>query len=48
LDNNNNGYISLAEFDKGLKDILEIPELFKTKPVILRAYNAAKNRQKGD
>ena len=43
IDNNKNGFISLAEFDKGLKDIINLPALFNTKPVILRAFTAAKD-----
>jgi len=43
LDANGNGLISLAELDKGLNDVVKIPALFKTKPVLIRAFNAAKN-----
>lgn len=35
---NGNGYLSLAEIDKGIRDVLELPELFQLKPVIIRAY----------
>jgi len=38
----------LAEFDKGLQSTLQLPILFKTKPVILRAFTAAKNKVKGN
>lgn len=41
FDMNCNGYLSLAEIDKGIRDVLEIPELFDAKPVIMRAYKAA-------
>ena len=36
FDGNGNGYLSLAEIDKGVRDVLNLPELFKTKPVIMR------------
>ena len=42
IDINNNGYLSLAEIDKGLRDVICIPEVFDTKPVIMRAFQAAK------
>lgn len=43
FDMNGNGYLSLAEIDKGIRDVLELPELFDAKPVIIRAYEASKN-----
>jgi hypothetical protein len=43
---NNNGYLSLAEIDKGIRDVLELPELFEQKPVIIRAYEASKDKIK--
>ena len=46
IDVNGNRYISLAETDKGLRDVIRIPELFDTKPVIIRAFNAAKTALK--
>jgi hypothetical protein len=46
MDVNNNGLLSLAELDKGMKDIIRLPLLFKTKPVMLRAFNAAKAKVK--
>lgn len=46
LDMNGNGYLSLAELDKGMRDIIKLPILFKTKPVMLRAFNAAKDKSK--
>ena len=54
LDVNGNGFLSLAEVDKGVKDIMRLPNLFKMKPVLLRAFNAAKacvpskNKRHGD
>jgi hypothetical protein len=46
FDPNNNGYLSLAEVDKGIRDILRIDELFDCKPAIMRAFQAAKNSVK--
>lgn len=46
IDVNNNGYLSLAEVDKGLRDVIKLPELFKLKPVIIRAFNVAKTALK--
>lgn len=43
---NGNGYLSLAEFDKGVRDILKIDHIFECKPVILRAFNKAKDMNK--
>jgi hypothetical protein len=42
MDVNNNGYLSLAEIDKGMRDVVALPKLFDRKPVIMRAYQAAK------
>jgi len=38
-----NGYISLAEADKGIRDVLQLEELFDAKPAIMRAFQASKN-----
>lgn len=46
IDVNSNGYLSLAEVDKGLRDVVKLPALFALKPVIIRAFNAAKNKLK--
>ena len=46
FDVNSNGYISLAEADKGIRDVIKLPEIFALKPVIMRAYNAAKDKLK--
>lgn len=46
FDVNGNQYLSLAEIDKGIRDILELPELFEAKPVIMRAYQASKDKIK--
>lgn len=43
FDGNANGFLSLAEVDKGLRDVLKLPELFNVKPVIMRAFQASKN-----
>ncbi|KAG7356252.1 flagellar calcium-binding protein [Nitzschia inconspicua] len=42
FDPNGNGYLSLAEIDKGCRDILGLYELFEAKKAIMRAYQAAK------
>ncbi len=39
---NGNNYISLSEFDKGLRDELNLRNIFKLKKVSLRAFQAAK------
>jgi len=46
IDVNGNGYISLAETDKGLRDILKLEEIFDCKPAIMRAFQAAKDAHK--
>lgn len=47
---NGNGVLSLAEVDKALQ--LKLPGLFEIKPVLIRAFNAAKalfpDRRKSD
>ena len=42
FDPNGNGYLSLAEVDKGCRDALGLYEIFDAKPVIMRAFQAAK------
>ena len=42
MDVNGNGYMSLAEIDKGLRDVIQLPEIFDLKPVIMRAYQTAR------
>ena len=42
FDLNGNGYLSLAEVDKAVRDELNQPELFSSKPVLMRAFQAAK------
>ena len=46
FDVNGNGIISLAEVDKGMRDVVRLPTLFSLKPVLMRAFNAAKNKVK--
>ena len=43
---NGNGYLSLAEVDKGMRDIIQLPTLFAAKPVLMRAFTAAKTKMK--
>ena len=42
FDPNGNGYLSLAEVEKGCEKVLELPEIFENKPVMMRAFQAAK------
>lgn len=42
FDPNGNGYLSLAECDRGCQDVLGLGEVLP-KPVIMRAYQAAKD-----
>lgn len=46
IDMNGNGILSLAEVDKGLRDVIRLPILFGLKPVIMRAFTAAKTKLK--
>jgi len=46
MDMNGNGFLSLAEVDKGLRDVIKLPILFELKPVIIRAFMAAKTKVK--
>lgn len=46
MDVNGNGYLSLAEVDKGMRDVVCLPELFDVKPVLIRAFNKAKTMSK--
>jgi len=41
-----NGILSLAEVDKGIRDVLKIDEIFDAKPAIMRAFQIAKKRGK--
>ena len=43
IDNNGNGYASLAEIDKGIRDVIQLDEVFDAKPAIMRAFQHAKN-----
>ena len=43
FDPNNNGYLSLAEVDKGCRDVLQLYDIFKAKKVIMSAFQAAKS-----
>ena len=45
-DVNGNHYLSLAEIDRELRDVLELPELFDNKPVLMRAYQASLKKVK--
>lgn len=43
FDNNGNGYASLAETEKGVRDALKIDAIFEAKPAIMRAFQFARN-----
>mmetsp|Transcript_81121 Transcript_81121/g.251758 ORF Transcript_81121/g.251758 Transcript_81121/m.251758 type:complete len:463 (+) Transcript_81121:48-1436(+) len=43
FDPNGNGYLSLAEIDKGVRDVLQLDDMFNAKPAIMRAFQASKN-----
>jgi hypothetical protein len=43
MDMNGNNYLSLAEVDKGVRDILKCDDLFNCKPAMLRAFEAVKD-----
>ena len=43
FDPNGNGYLSLAECDKGIRDVLNIDHLFSCKPAIFQAFKHSKN-----
>jgi hypothetical protein len=47
FDNNGNGYISLAETEKGIRDVIKLENLFDAKPAIIRAFNFSKNALPG-
>ena len=44
MDVNGNGLLSLAEIDKGMRDVIQIPTLFDIKPVLMRAFQAARRK----
>ena len=46
MDANANGYLSLAEVDKGVRDAIGSTALFSAKPVMQRAFRAAKGASK--
>ena len=48
FDPNGNGILSLAEVDKGMRDVLVIDEIFDAKPAMMRAFQCAKNRSGKD
>ena len=46
IDMNKNGYVSLAEFDRGVRDVLNLPQIFTLKKVLMRAFQASKEKIK--
>ena len=47
-DINGNGVLSLAEVDKGMRDEFRLPAIFSAKPVLMRAFQAAKASVQGE
>ena len=48
FDSNGNGHLSLAEVEKGIRDVLAIDDaVFDAKPAITRAFNSAKDATHG-
>jgi Ca2+-binding EF-hand superfamily protein len=47
FDVNGSGQLSLAEVDKGLRDILALQEIFEVKPVIIRAFEQVRAMDSG-
>ena len=47
FDNNGNGYVSLAETEKGIRDVIKLDNLFDAKPAIMRAFQFAKDALPG-
>ncbi|CAM6119056.1 unnamed protein product [Calypogeia fissa] len=43
FDPNGNGYLSLAEVDSGVRDVLGLEDVFHAKAAIMRAFEASKN-----
>jgi len=43
IDINGNGYVSLAEITKGVRDVLNIGDLFDCRPAINRAFHFARD-----
>eukprot|EP00095_Tigriopus_kingsejongensis_P009679 maker-scaffold84_size396325-snap-gene-1.14 protein:Tk09679 transcript:maker-scaffold84_size396325-snap-gene-1.14-mRNA-1 annotation:"flagellar calcium-binding protein" len=46
FDPNSNGYLSLAEVDRGMRDVLQIDDLFDCKPAVQRSFHFAKKISK--
>jgi len=44
FDPNGNGILSLAEVDKSIREVLQIDAVFDAKPAIMRAFQAAKDK----
>merc|ERR1711893_370762 len=48
FDVNGNGYLSLAEVTKGVRDVIAVDELFDAIPAINRSFHHTKNVSKSD
>lgn len=48
FDPNGNGFLSLAETDKAMRDVLQSDELFDCKQAVNRSFHFAKNKSQGE
>merc|ERR1712055_299889 len=48
IDINGNGYLSLAEITKGIRDVINIGSLFDCRPAINRAFHFSRDVHKSD
>lgn len=48
MDLNKNGFLSYSEAEKGIRDVLKLPEIFEKKQVIRKAFDAAKASAKNN
>ncbi len=46
MDINKNGFLSFSEVTRGIKDVLNLPEIYEKKEVIRKAFDAAKDSVK--
>merc|ERR1711892_531273 len=46
IDVNDNGFVSLAEITRGVRDVINVPDLFDCRPAINRAFHHSKSVSK--
>ena len=46
VDENGNGFVSLAELDKKFRELVKVDRVFKAQPVLIRAHQAARFKVK--